>query len=114
MSATRILCRAPTFARSANCLSPLCRNIATTSLPPLVAIPALSTIGKLWNDFILWAVPKSKVTPSRKRMRGYHRTPKQVQGYSMCKECGQPTLRHRLCVCWEPRLKPTGNGANPY
>lgn len=48
----------------------------------------------------LWlAVPKSKVSPSRKRMRGFHRAPKNVTHYGPCPKCGSPTLRHHLCDC---------------
>lgn len=38
-----------------------------------------------------------QVTPSRKRMRGFHRTPKRVTGYEECAKCGKPKRRHRLC-----------------
>lgn len=48
----------------------------------------------------LWlAVPKSKVSPSRKRMRGFHRAPKNVTHFGPCPKCGSPTLRHHLCEC---------------
>ena len=91
----------------------------------------LPQIGNILWDFILRAVPKSKVlialpmifeyfpnvlfftqsyeqiTPSRKRMRGFHRAPEKVTGYSSCPECGGPKLRHRLCLCWEARIRPS-------
>ncbi|KAG5189888.1 hypothetical protein JKP88DRAFT_232834 [Tribonema minus] len=55
-----------------------------------------SVFGPLW-----FAVPKTKVSPGRKRQRGYHRAPKRITNISTCEACGKPKLTHKLCKNYE-------------
>ena len=43
------------------------------------------------------AVPKSKVSPSRKRMKHLQHVPDKVQWYT-CTRCGEPKRPHRICT----------------
>ena len=47
----------------------------------------------VWN----MAVPKSKITPSRKRMKHKQHIPDPI-GWSRCNKCGEPKRPHRICT----------------
>ena len=84
------------------------RSFAGASVAPALAW-SFPQVGEALWDFLWRAVQKSKVSPGRKRSRLYHRAPTKVTGYSTCVECNAPLMRHRLCVCWEKRIKPSAN-----
>ena len=46
---------------------------------------------------LLFAVPKQKVTHSRKRMRMATKQLRNLQNITKCPKCGQPKLLHNLC-----------------
>lgn len=72
-------------------------------------IPAIekfeSLCGRLISHYIpfdveftvLFAVPKQKVSHSRKRIRMASKQLKNLQNISNCSKCGQPKLQHSLC-----------------
>ncbi|CAI5737067.1 unnamed protein product [Hyaloperonospora brassicae] len=70
-------------------VSPLALNNASS---------ALSSNGL--HDFIWLAAPKSKVTPSRKRIRNndLSKRLKNIVHFQVCSMCGEKKLRHRLCM----------------
>lgn len=47
-------------------------------------------------DSLWFAAPKSKVSPSRKRMKHLQHVPKPVQ-WITCAHCGEPKRPHRVC-----------------
>ena len=58
---------------------------------------AAERIGELLAP--LWlAVPKSKTTRSRKRMRAANKHLKNIQHIVECHNCGAPKLRHHVCT----------------
>ena len=63
----------------------------------------------------LWlAVPKSKVSASKKRIRNANRTPKLLKNWQMCKVCNKPKLMHRMCDemrCFENEERRARGGA---
>lgn len=48
------------------------------------------------NDHIWFAVPKTKVSRSRKRMKWAQHIPDKVS-WSLCERCGSPKRPHRIC-----------------
>jgi large subunit ribosomal protein L32 len=42
-------------------------------------------------------VPKSKISPSRKRMKHLQHVPDKI-GWLQCKKCGEPKRPHRICT----------------
>uniref|UniRef100_M4B4M4 Large ribosomal subunit protein bL32m n=1 Tax=Hyaloperonospora arabidopsidis (strain Emoy2) TaxID=559515 RepID=M4B4M4_HYAAE len=71
-------------------------------LAPLTFSDASSSTlsSNLLNDFIWLAAPKSKVTPSRKRIRNndLSKRLKNIVHFQVCPLCGAKKLRHRLCI----------------
>ncbi|KAG0143881.1 hypothetical protein CROQUDRAFT_48157 [Cronartium quercuum f. sp. fusiforme G11] len=77
-----------------------------------------------WSNFIsewissriLKAVPKKKVSHSRKRMRSAHKGLKPDLGLSNCSGCGQSKRKHHLCLnCYaEKVLEWNRNGRRPW
>jgi ribosomal protein L32 len=49
-----------------------------------------------WNGLLNMAVPKSKISRSRKRMKLGQYLPKQIM-WQRCNRCGEPKLPHRIC-----------------
>ena len=49
------------------------------------------------DHILLMGVPKSKVSPSRKRMKHAQHVPPKVQWYA-CPKCGEPKRPHRFCT----------------
>lgn len=64
-----------------------------------------SALGFFYNNLIpvsleasiLFAVPKQKVTHSRKRMRMATKQLRNLQNVTKCPKCGEPKLLHNLC-----------------
>ncbi|KAG6975968.1 hypothetical protein JG688_00001832 [Phytophthora aleatoria] len=79
----------PTSQTPALILAPLAVNGASSALPsnPL-------------SDAIWLAAPKSKVTPSRKKIRNndLSKRLKNIVHFQDCPMCGEKKLRHRLCM----------------
>ncbi|PWN87661.1 hypothetical protein FA10DRAFT_255212 [Acaromyces ingoldii] len=64
------------------------------------AAPATSLLEDLW-DGVLRAVPKSKVSHSRKAMRSANKGLKDRTDLVHCASCGRPKLAHHICaVCY--------------
>ncbi|KAL7694788.1 putative ribosomal protein L32p [Plasmopara halstedii] len=79
----------PTTQRPALILSPLMLNGASIAMP-----------SDLLGRAIWLAAPKSKVTPSRKKIRNNDPTKrlKNIVHFQDCTMCGEKKLRHRLCM----------------
>lgn len=74
------------------------------------------------SESILKAVPKKKVSHSRKRMRSAHKGIKPDLGISSCPACGQTKRKHHLCLeCYAEKVleynrgdrKPWDKGITP-
>ncbi|KAM0223294.1 hypothetical protein ACHAPQ_000547 [Fusarium lateritium] len=83
------------------------RQFTQKFLPTLsIAIPGVSlnlpTIDDIWES-VLRAVPKNKVSHSKKRSRQMAgKALKDVNSLCKCPGCGQPKRTHRLCqTCLE-------------
>ena len=83
-------------------------EIAFPSLPAALVGPATTAAPSaeqaLADDAIWLAVPKQKVSHSKKRIKSAAiRDGKRfnVSHWSPCPACGQPKLWHRLCICVE-------------
>ena len=66
-----------------------------------VAQSAVEALGEQLSDLMspLWhAVPKSKTTRSKKRMRAANKGLKNMQHITKCNNCGAPKLMHQLCT----------------
>ncbi|KIM22013.1 hypothetical protein M408DRAFT_333132 [Serendipita vermifera MAFF 305830] len=59
-------------------------------------LPGLESLLELFPPWLL-AVPKKKVSHSRKRMRSANKGLKDKQNIHSCKACGRPKLMHNLC-----------------
>ena len=51
---------------------------------------------ELLAGLVLMGVPKSKVSPSRKRMKHLQHVPEPINWYK-CSRCGEPKRPHRVC-----------------
>ena len=56
-----------------------------------------SGISSLWDSIIYFAVPKKKISFSRKRQKHDQFIPDKVN-WHFCKKCGEPKLPHRICT----------------
>ncbi|KAG6845813.1 hypothetical protein H0H87_003868 [Tephrocybe sp. NHM501043] len=65
-------------------------------LTPAWTTPSLKSLLELIPPFLL-AVPKSKISHSRKSMRSANKGLKDKQNIVNCPACGQPKLAHHLC-----------------
>ncbi|KAF8078584.1 hypothetical protein FPV67DRAFT_1465732 [Lyophyllum atratum] len=63
---------------------------------PIWTIPSLKALLELIPPFLL-AVPKSKISHSRKSMRSANKGLKDKQNIVNCPACGSPKLAHHLC-----------------
>jgi len=54
-------------------------------------------INSLLEGIWYMGVPKSKVSPSRKRMKHLQHVPDKI-GWLQCKKCGEPKRPHRICT----------------
>ncbi|CAH0520893.1 unnamed protein product [Peronospora belbahrii] len=79
----------PNLPTSALIVAPLTLNSTSSALSSTPLIDAI------WH-----AAPKSKVTPSRKRIRNNHLSKrlKNIVHFQNCSLCGEKKLRHRLCM----------------
>ena len=67
-------------------------------LPDFGADGAGGAPASVFDEAILrMAVPKSKVSPSRKRMKWQQHIPDRVE-WSVCVKCGEPRRPHRICT----------------
>ncbi|TXT10928.1 hypothetical protein VHUM_01679 [Vanrija humicola] len=68
---------------------------------PALALPVLPRLPSL-NDLLEWgitlAVPKSKISHSRKSMRSAHKGIKNKTNLNHCPACGSIKLSHNLCA----------------
>ncbi|EMD41833.1 hypothetical protein CERSUDRAFT_79459 [Gelatoporia subvermispora B] len=64
--------------------------------PFVWAIPGLQSLMELFPPFLL-AVPKKKVSHSRKAMRSANKGLKDKRNLVHCPGCGSPKLAHHLC-----------------
>ena len=55
------------------------------------------TVSVFDEAILRMAVPKSKVSPSRKRMKWQQHIPDRVE-WSVCVKCGEPRRPHRICT----------------
>ncbi|KLO20295.1 hypothetical protein SCHPADRAFT_796453, partial [Schizopora paradoxa] len=62
-----------------------------------LAIPSLASLWELLPPFLL-AVPKKKVSHSRKAMRAANKGLKDKTNLVSCPACGSPKLAHHLCA----------------
>ncbi|RDB29685.1 putative 54S ribosomal protein L32, mitochondrial [Hypsizygus marmoreus] len=97
---------------------------ASTLLPafltPSWSIPSLQSLAELFPPFLL-AVPKSKISHSRKSMRSANKGLKDKQNIVNCPGCGSPKLAHHLCPncynflsrMWKSKKRQDGGGDIP-
>ncbi|KIJ68404.1 hypothetical protein HYDPIDRAFT_82030 [Hydnomerulius pinastri MD-312] len=86
-----------------------------------LALPTLQSLLELLPPIVL-AVPKSKVSHSRKAMRSANKGLKDKKNIVNCPACGEPKLAHHACrSCYntiiakfrqqaKPEQRPTANG----
>ncbi|BEJ12793.1 hypothetical protein CspHIS471_0212530 [Cutaneotrichosporon sp. HIS471] len=76
------------------------RVVPTAALPwlaaPLGALAGLRSLLELLPPIVL-AVPKSKISHSRKSMRSANKGLKPKLNFSHCEACGTVKLQHHLC-----------------
>ena len=62
----------------------------------------------IWDNILLWAVPKKRTSHSKKRMRMTHKYLKPKTNYKTCPQCGNLKLPHMLCGhCFKETMKYT-------
>lgn len=74
---------------------------AAGAVPRITAsltLPRLPSLSQLLFPAILWAVPKSKISHSRKRMRASNKALKNREDITSCPCCGSPVLLHHGCL----------------
>ncbi|KAJ7925828.1 ribosomal L32p protein family-domain-containing protein [Mycena leptocephala] len=79
------------------------------------AFPSLQSLLELFPPFVL-AVPKKKVSHSRKSMREANKGLKDKKNIVNCPGCGAPKLAHHLCTqCYSflSRMWKQSKNANP-
>jgi len=54
-------------------------------------------IASIWDGILLMAVPKTRVSRSRKRMKHKQHIPEKI-GWYTCEKCGEPKRQHRICT----------------
>jgi len=95
--------------------------IATALLPTFLAsqqpfnwaMPTLQSLLDLLPPFLL-AVPKKKVSHSRKAMRSSNKGLKDKRNIVSCPACGQPKLAHHLCADCFSSFSRRWKGYVPY
>lgn len=70
---------------------------ASGGLEPRPARGVGEQLEGLMEGILLMGVPKSKVSPSRKRMKHLQHVPDPVNWYK-CTRCGEPKRPHRICT----------------
>ncbi|GFZ42661.1 hypothetical protein JCM24511_00378 [Saitozyma sp. JCM 24511] len=76
--------------------TPMPSPAAAPAAPWYTFLPGLSSLLELMPP-ILMAVPKHKVTHSRKSMRSANKGLKNRTNISNCEACGMPKLAHNIC-----------------
>ena len=79
----------------------VCQPAATSSSADAAGGFGLDSIAERLTELLapLWlAVPKSKTTRSRKRMRAANKHLKNINHINKCHVCGTPKLRHHVCL----------------
>lgn len=82
--------------------SPL-SNSPDTEAYQLVGIPSRKEVrntqdlSSIWDSILLMAVPKTRVSRSRKRMKHKQHIPDKI-GWYTCEKCGEPKRPHRICT----------------
>ncbi|GBG29831.1 39S ribosomal protein L32, mitochondrial [Hondaea fermentalgiana] len=66
------------------------------------AADAVEALESLWKDGLLFAVPKHRVTRSKKRIRQHNKYVKRKLAFSTCTTCGEKHLPHHLCPFCNP------------
>mmetsp|Transcript_25149 Transcript_25149/g.41737 ORF Transcript_25149/g.41737 Transcript_25149/m.41737 type:complete len:120 (-) Transcript_25149:189-548(-) len=68
----------------------------------LCGMQSSATVPSLLDDLSVWfAVPKQKISRSKKRMKSYQkRVIRPKENISLCPQTGQVTLKHRLPFNW--------------
>ena len=76
-----------------------------TSIPQLITTNNIDikqnnneiNFDSIFDGILYMGVPKSKVSPSRKRMKHLQHVPDKI-GWLQCKKCGEPKRPHRICT----------------
>ena len=55
-----------------------------------------ATFNNIFNGILNMAVPKSKISKSKKKIKKHRYNAKQIQ-WMRCDRCGEPKLPHRMC-----------------
>ncbi|KAH9944417.1 ribosomal L32p protein family-domain-containing protein [Epithele typhae] len=71
-------------------------SFLATQRPFTWAIPPLSSLLELFPPWLL-AVPKKKVSHSRKNMRSANKGLKDKENFVQCPSCGSTKLAHHIC-----------------
>ncbi|KAJ3787962.1 hypothetical protein GGU11DRAFT_771663 [Lentinula aff. detonsa] len=102
-------------ALRASLVKPLLSNLLPTFLGGSFKIPSLASLLEELFPRILLAVPKKKVSHSRKAMRAANKGLKDKHNLVHCPGCGGPKLAHHLCpTCYSflHRMWKSGNKDN--
>ncbi|KAG8892111.1 hypothetical protein FRB99_002945, partial [Tulasnella sp. 403] len=91
--------------------TPFFSLLPSFSLPTLSAIPAIQSLWDLFPPFLL-AVPKKKVSHSRKNMRSANKGLKDKTHIVNCPACGGPKLAHHLCPACYSSMSRAWKAAN--
>ncbi|KIO20583.1 hypothetical protein M407DRAFT_245750 [Tulasnella calospora MUT 4182] len=104
------LLRAPTLAQSWK--STVLRYAGL--VPMAGVIPSLPSLRSLWDLFppFLLAVPKKKVSHSRKSMRSANKGLEDKTNIVNCPACGGPKLAHHLCPACYSSMSRTWKAQN--
>ncbi|CAK9785755.1 hypothetical protein CC85DRAFT_286806 [Cutaneotrichosporon oleaginosum] len=97
MSALALAPAAPSLLARMSALFPIARAGALPWLAaPLGALAGLRSLLELLPPIVL-AVPKSKISHSRKSMRSANKGIKPKMNFSHCEACGTVKLQHHMC-----------------
>lgn len=88
------LCNHPLIAMSISCVKYFSSPILNSFFEHCFKVRVLPFI---FEVSLLFAVPKQKVTHSRKRMRMATKQLRNIQNITKCSKCGEPKLLHNLC-----------------
>ena len=73
-----------------------------------LALPSSARAESMAEPFLWAAVPKKRVSHSKKRMRMTSKWLKPVNHYCFCRTCGNPKLLHVLCgYCFKETMRKT-------
>ena len=76
--------------------------------------PSNAAVGSLFDDALWFAVPKSKISRSKKRLKtNWQKKPKKIKHITTCRFTGLTTLKHRLPKGWEEFLGEGGVVRSP-